>query len=204
MHERAVITGDVIGSTAIDKNKWLPKLTEALGALGNASKDWDVFRGDSFQMITEPAEAFSSAVYIKATLKTIKNIDVRIAIGLGKIDKVNASEDIRTASGEAYIRSGQLLEKLKPAKTNLAIHTDSTELDETINLVFKLLLNFMDHWTPVEAEMVKISLANRDDTQYDLASMLKKRQSTLSEALKRAKYASILDVDRYFRKHINR
>lgn len=47
-------------------------------------KQWEIYRGDSFQLDTTPKKALRLALVIKATLKELKDIDVRISIGIGK------------------------------------------------------------------------------------------------------------------------
>jgi hypothetical protein len=69
-----VITGDIINSRSTDSAKeWLDILRGALGKFGKEGLDWEIYRGDSFQLeISQPKEALITAIYIKACMKTIK------------------------------------------------------------------------------------------------------------------------------------
>ena len=55
---------------------------------------------------------FLTVLRIKATLKGIKNLDVRMAIGIGK--REFTAFNITESNGEAFIHSGEKLESLKP------------------------------------------------------------------------------------------
>lgn len=53
----AVITGDIINSRAEDVSLWMPVLKKELQKIGERPKDWEIYRGDSFQIKTTPALA---------------------------------------------------------------------------------------------------------------------------------------------------
>src|SRR5690606_41206508 len=81
----SVITVDIVKSrNQTNRNVWIDTLKKALSHL-NADQDyWDVYRGDSFQIeIKDYFSSFKHAVYIKACIKMIKGLDVRLAIGIG-------------------------------------------------------------------------------------------------------------------------
>ena len=46
----AVITGDIINSQKSDSELWLPKLKELLGSWSTTPENWEVYRGDEFQL----------------------------------------------------------------------------------------------------------------------------------------------------------
>ncbi|MDO1499243.1 hypothetical protein Q2T40_03060 [Winogradskyella maritima] len=70
----AVITGDIIGSGNHSSSTWLPILKKHLSKLGKSPHDWEVYRGDEFQLKITAKEALVQAIYIKALLKTIKGL----------------------------------------------------------------------------------------------------------------------------------
>lgn len=90
------------------------------------------------------------AIQIKALIKSIKNLDVRMGIGLGSETFVGSS--VSQSNGKAYQRSGRIFETLKEQKLNLAIVTGHDDKDKTLNLMLKLALNFMDDWSTVSAQ----------------------------------------------------
>lgn len=197
----AVITGDIVHSRALPADRWMNPLKTALQRMGRTPGDWEIFRGDSFQVkIAEAAKAFEQAVYIKACLKTLKKIDVRMAIGIGDIDY--AAERISESNGSAFSFSGSRYERLKKDKQLLAIQSAWPEFDEEMNLYFKLGLIAMNAWTPKSAEVVKLVLEHPDASQQALGEKLHIRQHAVSKRLKTAYFHEIRELDRWFRKRL--
>lgn len=193
----SVITGDIINSSSSSEpQEWLAALRRALGELGKEPETWEIFRGDSFQAeVQDIGRALLFAIRIKATIKCIKGLDVRIAIGLG--EKSYASPRITEANGPAFVHSGQLFERLK--KQNLAIKTPWPDVDSQINLLLSLALLTMDNWTPNSAEAMKMAIDMPGATQMELAKKMKLSQASISERLSRAGYEEIMQMDRRYR-----
>src|SRR5690606_25753425 len=104
-----VITGVIIDSRKSKTPKiWLTNLTESLSRVSTNDKNWELYRGDSFQIEFEnPQDAFLNAVYIKSCIKTIKNMDVRLAIGIGH--KTYHGSNVSESNGEVFQFSGETL-----------------------------------------------------------------------------------------------
>jgi hypothetical protein len=199
----SVITGDIIKSTQFSNPEiWLTPLKDALTLTGIDKKYWEIFRGDSFQIeIKDNKKAFHIAIYIKACLKTVKGLDVRMAIGVG--DKTFEGNAITESNGEAFQFSGDTLANLKKEKTNLKIESRNSILNEELNLYFKLALIIMDNWTVTSAETVKVALENYGMLQTDMAHTLGISQDAVSKRLKRAYFSEIMDLDKMYRQKIN-
>ncbi|WP_347925339.1 transcriptional regulator [Pontimicrobium sp. SW4] len=199
----SVITGDIIRSTKhVNPNIWLNSLKGALSMLESKSNKWEIYRGDSFQIeITNPNNSFIDAIYIKACIKMIKNLDVRLAIGIG--DKTYQGKKVSESNGEAFVFSGETLENLKKDKQNLRIKTINNKIDEELNLYFKLALTFMDSWTVNSAEIVKLSIENPDALQHELAAIIGTKQDAISKRQKRAGLEHILELDKMYRHKIS-
>jgi hypothetical protein len=197
-----VITGDIINSTKYrDPNIWLIPLKEALGKLESKFNRWEIYRGDSFQIeIKDYFNAFEYALYLKACIKSIKKLDVRIAIGVG--EKSFEGDNVTEANGEAFQFSGETLEALKKEKHNLKIKTTNFELDQELNLYFKLVSIVMDNWTANSAEVVKLYLENKNKTQRELAEMIGINQDAVSKRIGRAYLEEIMELDLMFREKI--
>ncbi|WP_339663585.1 sigma factor-like helix-turn-helix DNA-binding protein, partial [uncultured Polaribacter sp.] len=164
-------------------------------------KNWQIYRGDSFQLeIQNLEEAFYVALDLKANLKRIEGIDVRIGIGIGK-KEYNYSE-ITASNGEAFINSGVAFDTYLKKQT-LAIKTPWQEIDEELNLAFELALLTMDSWTQNSAEVFKISLKEKDATQNEIAKILGITQGRVSERQKRAGFEQIMKLEKRFQKLIN-
>ena len=106
----SILTGDIIKSRSIKNSEvWLSILKEALIACSQNTSQWNIYRGDSFQLESSNiAESLKTAIYIKACIKTIKGLDVRIAIGVG--EKTFSGNSVVESNGEAFQFSGETLE----------------------------------------------------------------------------------------------
>ncbi len=194
----AVLTGDIINSKQGTPPDWMLNLKEALAFFGTEPTHWEIYRGDSFQLEIDPLKALEAAIYIKASIKKEKNLDVRIAIGIG--EKNYTSPQVTSSNGTAFVHSGECFDRLK--KVNLALQTDVPEVDEYINLLLELALLTMNGWLPATATIVRAALRNQDLSQRALANMLGKSQSSISEALSRAGYDEILKLLQLYQKKI--
>jgi hypothetical protein len=192
----AIITGDIINSDRYTASEWMDILKPYLGRQGKTPTDWEIYRGDEFQIRTTPEKALPMAIQIKALIKCIKDLDVRMGIGLGSETFVGSS--VSQSNGKAYQRSGRIFETLREQKLNLAIVTGNDHMDNTFNLMLKLALNFMDDWSTVSAEMVGLSLAEPNASQQEVADQLQIRQSAVSQRLKRARMDLVLDLLAYY------
>ncbi len=199
----SILTGDIINSRhKADPNSWLDILKDSLSYLEKNSNFWEIYRGDSFQIeVKDIQNSFEAAMYLKACIKMIKGLDVRIAIGIG--EKSFAGESITESNGEAFQFSGETLETLKKEKVNLKIKTTNSKLDQELNLYFKLALITMDNWTPNSAEIVKLSLEQPDALQQELARQIDISQNTVSDRQTRAKLDEILQLNAMYRHKIN-
>lgn len=196
----SVLTGDIINSRTIESSVWLEKLKEILSDFGTPIKDWEIYRGDSFQLeITAPENAFYAVLMIKAYLKSVVNIDARIGIGIGKKDFY--ADKITEANGEVFINSGFAFDNYLK-KQSIAIKTPYKDIDEEFNLSFDLALLTINSWTQNSAEVFKLSLASKNSTQQEIAKVLGIKQSSVSERQKRAGLEPIMKLEERFRKLI--
>ncbi|WP_375578245.1 SatD family protein [Marivirga tractuosa] len=192
----AIITGDIINSTEKASVNWLKELKSVLNQYGSSPEKWEIYRGDSFQLKLPVEKAILAAFHIKATIKQIKNKDVRMGIGIGMEHYV--SEKISESNGTAYQNSGLCFESLK--KSNLAIKSNDTEWDEPINIMLELVLFIADKWTESQAEVIKAIIENPKKNQNQLAELLEKTQSTISISLDRSGYDSLQRIFGYYKK----
>ncbi|WP_129713876.1 transcriptional regulator [Pedobacter sp. SYP-B3415] len=198
---KAIITGDVINSRQLEKS-WLNVLKSALRNQAASDKYWEIFRGDSFQLQVDVDEALYAAFYIKASMRTIKNGDIRMGIGIGNVSRQTAK--LTEAMGEAFINSGKAFDQLEEQKNSLSFVSPDTGFDKLVNLMISLVLIAADNWSPVMAETVKIAMENKSLVQAELATKMSKSQSSVSEALKRAYYQEVMNVDYFYREELNK
>jgi len=192
----AVITGDIINSREVKTEQWIDKLKKLLNHWGKQPIKWQIFRGDSFQLeLSHAGDALKASYYIKAGIKTIGNLDVRMGIGLG--EKTYVTKKITEANGSAFINSGECFEQLK--KQTLAIKTNDAKIDDQMNLLFKLALLTMNHWSPTVASVIKVALEQPEKNQKAMSEMLNRSQSAISEALKRGGFEEIMAVEKRYK-----
>lgn len=196
----SIITGDIINSRKLPSTIWINGLKELLNTKGKNPSEWEIYRGDEFQIeIINPEEALITALQIKAYLKTLK-LDARMSIGFG--DKTYSAATISESNGTAFVRSGELFETLKKLKTTLAINSGNSDLDTEMNLMLRLGLTFMDNWLAQSAEFVLVSIANKSLSQEEIGVKLGINQAAVSRRRKRAQFDLVLELDNHFRKKI--
>ncbi len=195
---KAVLTGDIINSREGAVDDWINKLKETLDYYGLEPKDWEIFRGDSFQLALTPEKALLAAIHLKAAIKQTKLQDVRMAIGIG--EEEYSPSKITESNGSAYIRSGECFEALK--KQTLGIKTADENLDQELNLMFSLSLLTADHWSATVAEVIKTTIENPKMNQKAIAQLLNKSQSNVSEALKRGGFEEIMYLNDFYKTQI--
>ena len=197
----SILTGDIVNSRNIDPNIWMPLLKNTLNSVGTSPKIWEIYRGDSFQIeIEDPENALLFAFKLKTILKTIKNLDVRIGIGIGSKD--SNYRNITQGNGDAFIKSGKAFDVLLK-KQNFAIVTSDKSIDTILNTSLSLALLTMDNWTVNSAIFVNEYFNNNNSTQKLIAKKLNISESTASERRKRAGLDEILQLETLYRILIN-
>ena len=193
----AIITGDIINSENHPSSEWIGMLKNYFNQFGESPMNWEIYRGDEFQLKVTEKNALFTAIRIKSMLKTIKGLDVRMGIGIGLETYIGTG--VTESNGPAYQRSGRNFETLKESKVNLSIATGDAKNDRTLNLMLRLALDFMDDWSVVSAEIVTLVLDNPHSSQKEVAQMLGIKQSAVSQRLKRARLDLVLEVLAYYK-----
>lgn len=197
----SVITGDIIASRkAADPKVWLIPLKRSLRQFGKEPEDWEIYRGDSFQLeVPEIEKSLNICIKIKADMRSEANVNARMAIGIGT--KTYKAKNITEASGEAFIRAGETFDQLK--KNTLNLKTPWPEIDREINLYLDLALLTIDHWSTHSAEAVKLMMEAKGSTQKEIAKKLNITQGRVSERLKRAGYEEIMALLKRYRELVS-
>lgn len=197
----AVITGDIIHSAKMKPRQWMNKLKTALGKFGETPQQWEVYRGDSFQLeIKDAKNALWAAIHLKAMLKMTRGLDARLSIGFGK--KNFRAKKISEANGSAFVNAGHKFDSLKSEKVNMAINSGNENFDDEINLYLRFALTFMDNWSVTSAALINVFMSNPGKTQSEIATLLKINQSAVSQRKKRAHFDLIEELDKHFKQRI--
>jgi hypothetical protein len=196
----SIITGDIVNSRKLPSKIWIGGLKLIFNELGKNPADWEIYRGDEFQIeIKNPEDALLTAIKIKAYFRTL-NLDARMSIGLG--DKTYKTKKISECNGTAFARSGAVFETLKKQKINLALNSGNIEFDSKINLMLRLCMTFMDNWLVQSAEFVLIAIANPTLSQEEIGAKLGINQAAVSRRRKRAQFDLMMETETYFREQI--
>jgi len=205
----AVLTGDIVGSSYQDKTKWLPALKSALQYFGQEGEDWEIYRGDEFQLrLPSPDNALLAAFLIKARLIARAETHIRIAIGLGLADPPNDhpapySTPLTQSGGPAFILSGRKLDEIKSRRIHLAMASDNDDFDKSWNLLLQWVLITADSWSSGSAEIVDLCLVAPELSQMEMASQLNIAQSAISQRLKRSGFDLLAQTLALFKEKIN-
>lgn len=202
MNHHSILTGDVIHSRQKGPETWLDDLRDLLLKKGKDALQWDIYRGDEFQLeIANPADALSAAFEIRALLRT-KGLDARISIGIG--EKTYSADKISQSNGSAFVRSGELFERLKQQKITLGVNSGIPPLDEPLNLMLRLATPLIASWLPPQAEYVLAVLQYPELSQEELGQRLDINQAAVSGRRKRSQFELLDELDAYYRTQIQK
>ena len=102
---------------------------------------------------------------MKAILKTEKEIDVRIAIGVGA--KIYDADRISESNGQAFVMSGLCFEQLK--KRRIGLITPWEKFNQEWKVLLQMASLIMDNWAPKTSIIFSEALKNPSLTQKELA-----------------------------------
>lgn len=181
MSLRAVITGDIVGSTLLSKAEFKKLMKEFDVIL--TGMQYEFFRGDSFQVyLKTPEDALAIVLQMRAAATRISpddfSCDIKASIGLGEVKSV--VKNLHSATEEAFILSGRALDKIKPPQ-RLVI--SCSEKNEVLQLALQVSADYVDyifrHLTMKQAAVLYELLQKR--TQTEAARRLKKSQATVNK-----------------------
>jgi hypothetical protein len=218
----AIITGDIVSSTAIEP-KARQKLYKATSSFLESLKNvylssYETFRGDSLQCkATEPAFALRAALLIRSFFraytgndkKTVKpkkskgyfttDYDIRLAIGMGEADFIDEGK-ITSSDGEAFRLSGEALDNLKDSSQRLVIQTPDEAFNEQLEPPILLLDALIQKWTQHQAALVLHKL--QQIKEDEIAARLHITQSAVTQRKKTAQWHAVEKLLGYFEKTI--
>ena len=206
MGKVAVLTGDFVKSRTIkegDIEKVIDLLKETFNELNRKilsnKASFQIYRGDSFQAIIPNLElALVTAIIIRARLRAFESgykvidtkksdkpinyayTDARIAIGIGEVSYWG--EEISESQGEAFQKSGYLLDKLKKENERLGIDTPWGNINKELHVESKLADAVISRWTANTSMAVFLNLLDKKN-QSKLARILNISQPALHKRL---------------------
>lgn len=223
MGKVAVLTGDLVKSRSIKFgeietviNSLKDTFVELNEKLLFNKASFQIFRGDSFQAIIPNIElALISAIVIRARLRTFKSnyrivgskksdkpinyayTDARIAIGIGEVSYFG--NKISESQGEAFQKSGYLLDKLKKENERLGVDTPWENINKEFFVEAKLADAIINRWTANTAMAIFFHLLYKKN-QSELASVLKISQPATHKRL--VTYGNIGSINAFIERYI--
>ena len=198
-----IITADLINSRKVPAAQWMQELKKELKQWGKEGTDWEIYRGDSFQLrIKEPEQLLFVAIFLKAAIKSMAPLDIRMGLGVGEENFI--SDRLLENNGTAYVYSGEIFEALEKEQQGIMFKSENKELNEEINLMLRLALTIMDDWSINSAKIVCLSFKHPEKNQTALGAMENISQNSVSARLSRAHFEVINTLVNYFPKRIAR
>ncbi len=204
MNYFATITGDIIRSQKVRDKEALIKAMESIFRELETGFDvefpFEIYRGDSFQgLLSNPVQSLRVAYILRTGLmaRAPKNEkwDVRVAIGVGKVDFL--SNTVKTSQGEAFVLAGSALEEMKKydrIKIRMAARDEANRQTDVMNRLADA--QGMD-WHRTAAEVIYLRLMYKW-SQTKIAEHLAISQAAVHKRLRRARFDAIDFYIRYF------
>lgn len=197
MNLYAILTGDLVRSSAIDTSRY-PRLMQALQQClaqfcpaGIATPV--VYRGDGFQLATLPEQAFNAALQTRLTLISLRS-DARIAIAVAPAEQLRA--DLNQSTGQAFTLSGQLLDSLQ--QTRWEWLDPQQPLSTAEQLLLQLVSVQLQQLTARQATVLLAYLQQQRPQHQQLADFFHTSRANITHLLNQAQYSLISQVVDYF------
>ncbi|GGH60121.1 hypothetical protein GVY41_18620 [Frigidibacter albus] len=192
----AILTGDLIGST--DAPEALEPTMARLAAAAEEIARWQGssarftrFRGDGWQIRTDPELALRAAVYLHACLRAQDGLlTTRIAIGLGAVESLGTA-DLSDARGAALTASGHALDKMRRTRRFAIAGTDVDTRDE---IIVDLIEGIVLRWTRPQAEAAALALPYPAPTLEEIGRALGISPQAVSYRLAAGSVQSLRDA----------
>lgn len=223
MEKVAVLTGDLVKSRYIkdgDIETVITSLKETFIELNKKlfsnKASFQIYRGDSFQaIIPKPELALIAAIIIRSHLRAFESrykingkksnkpinyvyTDARIAIGIGSVSYIGDS--VSESNGEAFQKSGYLLDRLKKENQRLGIDTPWENINKELVVESKLADAVISRWTANTAKAIFIHLLDKKN-QSELAIILNISQPASHKRL--VTYGNIGSIQAFMERYID-
>lgn len=173
----AVLTGDLIGSTAAGAEALsaaMTEIAEVAGEIaawqGGADSRFTRSRGDAWQMVLHtPSQTLRAVLMLQARLRAQEGgIPTRISLAIGPVDSLG-TRDLSDAGGAAFTASGQGLDHM-PRMQRVAVSAGpETPL---LQAILTLADELARRWSREQAEAMAMALAPAQPTLAAMATRL--------------------------------
>ena len=177
----AVLTGDLVGSTRVDRtlvDAAFKRLHAAAGEIGRWPGEtgaFERFRGDGWQgLLNDPARALRAALLFSAAVRSVDGrFSTRTAVGIGPAGAVSP-DGLGASDGPAFRLSGRLLDSM-PNQARMAAAFDDVARGGAggwASAAFLVAGAIAQSWTARQAEVMVGLLALDPPTHAELGARL--------------------------------
>lgn len=176
---------------------WLDQLGAVLARWGIAPKSWQEIGDNGFQLLVQPSQTWDALIWLKAGIRAIPGLDLRMGVGVGRVS--DTTESNAMSDEEAYVHSLDAFNRLRPLRQHMVFKSRWPDLDGEVNLTFKMVLTIMNTWTPVSCEAILEKMEHASLSQKELGVRLGISQHAISTRLSRAQFDLIQEWAVFYR-----
>lgn len=203
MAHRLVLLGDVVDSRHVDdREAFGRRLADACAAVTDA-------HGDAFDAPLEPLKGVDEIGGVLTDPAVLYDVldglrdrlhpqELRVAVAAGEVDVGVDTGEVARMDGPAFHRADELLTGLAGSPLRVALDLDTAPLDaaiaDEVNLLFRLKAGWTDHQRRV------VDAYRRAGSQSAAAADLGVSQAAVSQALSRADYATVREIETRLRR----
>jgi len=199
MDLNAVITGDLVKSSRI-KDEGIGAVLKSFKKSFNEINNYllsgdgllEIYRGDSFQIVVKKPE---KALLVSKTIYLAYS-DARISIGIGTINYNKGN--IVEWQGDAFKRSGQLLDRMIKGNKRLGINTPWVKINKELEVESMLADAIISRWTATTAETIYQYLLYQK-SQREIAEQFNIKQPSVHKRL--VKYGNIDGIEFFIKRY---
>jgi len=185
---KAFLIGDIVNSSLLEESRFRILLGSFEEIFAQFNTPYGFYMGDSLNALCEAPDALK-ITYLLRTLaiqasggEAKKGIDIRIAIGIGKVDE--PANELGIAKGEAFTLSGREMEKMGKKGPRLVIRCADPVIDAGMAGIGLFSDYVLKKMTIRQAEVVHELLLGK--TQSEIARNILKSQPTVTRHAKAA------------------
>ncbi|PRY52265.1 hypothetical protein B0I27_10623 [Arcticibacter pallidicorallinus] len=202
---KAVLTADIVNSSLMEGKDLNDLIVMIRSEFKKAKVASEFYRGDSFHLLTDVKDAFKMALSLRVLARQIpnagtgENADIRIAIGLGKVQ--DGIKSMALGKGEAFLLSGRELDAISKSSVRLSIRCSDDKIGAGMEALALLADMILKELSIKQAEVVSELLMGY--TQMEVALKLKKSQSTINKLAQAGKWSQLEKASQIYRKLAN-
>ncbi len=194
---KAVITGDLINSTRLGEEAYetvIDRLKDILQLLKDEEHitQYELYRGDAFQILVENAQTALSVLFIIRTYinslappqeRRGQKVEYNFRLALGVAD-VEGEVKSGITNEPPFVYSGRTLDAITAKNVTIGIRTEYDDRNSEFNTELSLLEYIMEQWTPTSAGILYHKLWGK--TERVIADKLGISQSAVNQHSRQA------------------